>query len=70
MVLICAWCNRTLRRGTGPVSHGICDDCSRIVESRSVARWGRPLARKRRQPDLRIPLPGFGEALSLASAAG
>ena len=27
---VCAWCNRTMRRGySGKVSHGICDNCKR-----------------------------------------
>jgi hypothetical protein len=69
MSLICAWCNRRLRRGKGPISHGICDPCIRIVESRSVSRWGKPAARRRRPPDLRLPLPGF-ETWALAVSAG
>ena len=23
----CAWCNRILQAGRGPVSHGLCEDC-------------------------------------------
>lgn len=29
--LICAWCQRLLRDGTLPASHGICPDCQRVV---------------------------------------
>lgn len=29
--LICAWCQRLLRNGTLPASHGICPDCQRVV---------------------------------------
>lgn len=25
--LICAWCDRVLREGSEPASHGICEDC-------------------------------------------
>jgi hypothetical protein len=69
MALICAWCNRTLRRGPGPVSHGICERCSRIVESRVVHRWGTPPSKLRRARELaeKIPLPGF-EAVPAATA--
>ncbi len=27
MKVICAWCEKTLKEGTGEVSHGICQDC-------------------------------------------
>jgi hypothetical protein len=59
MVLICAWCNRTLRRGTGQVSHGICTRCSEIVESRVVGRWAGPARRRAREVAVKLPLPGF-----------
>lgn len=29
--LICAWCQRLLRDGTLPASHGICPDCQKVV---------------------------------------
>lgn len=29
MTVSCAWCGLILRRGEGPVSHGICEDCAR-----------------------------------------
>lgn len=29
--LICAWCQRLLRDGTVPASHGICPDCQKVV---------------------------------------
>ncbi len=25
--VICAWCERIIRSGPGPVSHGVCDSC-------------------------------------------
>lgn len=25
--LDCSWCDRVIREGSGPVSHGICPDC-------------------------------------------
>jgi hypothetical protein len=69
MVLICAWCNRTLRRGSGPVSHGICARCSALVESRVVGRWSRPVARGVRELAVKIPLPGFDADSRLAAPA-
>ncbi len=24
---ICSWCETVLNEGTGPISHGICDEC-------------------------------------------
>ena len=27
MQVICAWCERIIRSGPGPVSHGVCDIC-------------------------------------------
>ncbi|MEX0782117.1 MAG: hypothetical protein WD557_05660 [Dehalococcoidia bacterium] len=69
MVLICAWCDRTLRRGAGPVSHGICENCSRLVESRVVERWDAPPRRnRRRELAKKIPLPGFDQGLVGAPA--
>jgi hypothetical protein len=38
MTLICAWCGKTLRRGRGPVSHGICESCSLAVQA-SLEHW-------------------------------
>lgn len=29
--LICAWCQRVMRNGTLPASHGICPDCQKVV---------------------------------------
>ena len=71
MVLICAWCNRTLRRGSGPVSHGICERCRQIVESRVVHRWGMPSSKLGRARELaeKIPLPGFEPADTAAATA-
>jgi PAS domain-containing protein len=33
MHVVCAWCGKTISGATagGPISHGICDDCVRIV---------------------------------------
>ena len=28
MTIVCAWCQKVLRRGSGPVSHGICGRCA------------------------------------------
>jgi hypothetical protein len=27
VMTVCAWCERILAEGVGPVSHGICDSC-------------------------------------------
>lgn len=27
MRLVCAWCQRVLREGSGPTSHGLCESC-------------------------------------------
>ena len=36
---VCAWCNRMIREGGEPVSHGICPDCAeREIESYLGAR--------------------------------
>ena len=37
MKIICAWCNKVLGekedpRGSGRVSHGICEDCQRKID--------------------------------------
>lgn len=32
MRVICAWCRRVLRKGIGPVSHGICPECARSLK--------------------------------------
>jgi hypothetical protein len=29
MRTICAWCQKALKPGTGPISHGICDPCAK-----------------------------------------
>lgn len=35
--VVCAWCQRQLAEGEGPVSHGICADCTaRLVEEFST----------------------------------
>lgn len=34
MKIICAWCKRILKDGVGDVSHGICKECSRSIESK------------------------------------
>lgn len=45
MRLVCAWCDRVLVEGDGPVSHGICDACRRSAASVAVrearAAWER-----------------------------
>ena len=28
MKIVCAWCQRTLQDGPGPISHGICRECA------------------------------------------
>lgn len=59
MPSICAWCGKKLRRGTGPVSHGICGRCSRAVEAGVVKRWPAMRAAQRPATGLTLPLPGF-----------
>ena len=29
--VVCAWCSDVIRRGRGPVSHGICKSCLAVV---------------------------------------
>lgn len=31
-MVICAWCDLTMRPGTLPASHGICDTCRQALE--------------------------------------
>ena len=72
MTIICAWCGKTLQRGGGEVSHGICAACSAKVESRFVTHWPAPStgARRRRPPVAPShPLPGFWPAEALAAEA-
>lgn len=38
--LVCAWCERTIRAGAGPVSHGICEECREGVRPWNVDRGG------------------------------
>lgn len=49
--VICAWCRRTIRRGTPLLSHGICSRCMLKFrrESRAEVR-GRPI-----RPPYRFP---------------
>jgi len=50
--VVCAWCDRLLRRGLPSVSHGICPDCADAFvrsfpaprPSSALAAAGRPLA--------------------------
>src|SRR5262245_46028724 len=32
--IVCAWCRTVLREGSLPVSHGICEACSRTFEEK------------------------------------
>ena len=64
MAVTCAWCGKTLRRGSGAAlaSHGICQRCVAIVESGLVKRWATPAGGVRRgSPGVAptLPLPGF-----------
>ena len=31
MKVVCTWCGKTIKPGTPPISHGMCDDCKRRV---------------------------------------
>lgn len=31
MKVVCSWCDKTLREGSEPVSHGICEPCMATV---------------------------------------
>jgi hypothetical protein len=31
--VVCAWCNRVLKEGTEPISHGICPECAASLKS-------------------------------------
>lgn len=44
--VICAWCGKTIRKGRGPISHGMCPKCERTMEEELNAkaktkRWSR-----------------------------
>ena len=32
MTIVCAWCQKVLQSGSGPVSHGICSSCAEAFE--------------------------------------
>jgi len=39
--VICAWCERIIRSGPGPVSHGVCDSCLPHVLAEVLERTDR-----------------------------
>lgn len=66
MRVVCAWCERLLAEGPGPVSHGICGDCALVFE-RAHLRMLAERARKQRRPArprAGAPLPGFEAAVA------
>lgn len=62
MRVVCAWCGLILSDASGPVSHGICPNCSIAVERAFHRGLAARSERRRRRPRGRngtMPLPGF-----------
>lgn len=66
MRVVCAWCERLLADGPGPVSHGICEGCAFVFERAHLRTLAERERKQRRRTGQRAgaPLPGFEAALS------